>query len=94
MALATATLGGSAWYNSIMNLLHAAFVGNGGFPIAMRTRAVPSDKPLLITENKDGVLLATFDSIPLYTNGSSDKDDIDFMYPDGTWTDVVIEQET
>lgn len=98
MAMSVADLGGSLWYNSVLNALHHVFEAAGaalpGFPIAMRTRAVPTHLPTVLTEATDGVLLATFDSIPLYTYGASDKDDIDFLYPSGTWTDVVVEQET
>jgi hypothetical protein len=97
MPMATAALGGSLWKQGILNALHTVYeVAAGalpGFPIAMRTRAVPTDKPVILTEATDGVLLDTFDSIPLYTNGTSDANDVDFLYPDGTWTDVVLAQE-
>jgi hypothetical protein len=94
MAMSAADLGGSLWFQSILNSLHALWAGGVTLPIAMRTRAVPTHLPTVLTEATDGVLLATFDSIPLYTYGSADKDDMDHLYPSGTWTDRVIEQET
>jgi len=96
MAMATAALGGSLWREGIINTMRAVIEAAGGglgLPIAMRTRAVPTDRPLILTEATDGVLLDTFDGIPLYTYGTSDANDIDVLYPDGTWTDVVCAQE-
>lgn len=96
MAMSTAALGGSAWYNDVLNKLHAIYeaaAGGPGFAIAYRTRAVPTHLPVVLTEATDGILLDTFDGIPLYTFGASDANDMDALYPDGTWTDVVLAQE-
>ena len=97
MALTASIYGGSAWRNVVMAAFHTVMsttVGlKSGLPISMRTRSIPLHLPTILTEAKDGVLLDTFDSIPLYTLGAAVQNKLECQYPDGTWVAVTCVQE-
>jgi len=97
--LVTASTGDATWRNVIMAAFHLvvpATVGlKAGLPIAIKTRAVPTHLPKVLAAQTSGILLDTFDSIPLYTEKmvAGDADKIKCEYPDGTWVDVACVQE-
>jgi len=97
MAMTAAATGGSDWVHIIdaaVKTVMPVTVGLiYGLPIRMQTRSIPTDKPVILAEATDGILLATFDSIPLETRGATTQNRLRCEYPNGTYVEVVCTQE-
>jgi len=97
MALTASAYTGSAWRGVIMLAFHTVMPVTAGLlsglPVKITTRSIPTHLNALVAEATSGVLLDTFDSIPLYTLTTGTQNVLHCTYPDGTVVNVACTQE-